>query len=68
MGAGQYNGQVYFLVKWNRADLGADTVYATEANANWPLQVIRFYEERLEWHRKHDGHKMKWEDDKDEID
>lgn len=64
-GVGEHNGKRYFCVKWNRADLSLDTVYANEANEYWPLQIIRFYEERISWTNENEGHQKKVDDGED---
>ena len=37
-------------MKWTGVDL-ADLVQAKEVNVRFPMMVIKFYEERLDWHK-----------------
>ena len=44
-------GELSYLLKWTGVEL-ADLVVAKEVNIRCPMVVIKFYEEKLEWHKE----------------
>ena len=50
LGSADDNGELMYLMQWKGTD-AVDMVSAKEANVNCPQIVIRFYEDRLTWHK-----------------
>ncbi|XP_029176865.1 THAP domain-containing protein 2-like [Nylanderia fulva] len=50
LGSADDNGELMYLMQWKGVDV-VDMVSAKEANVNCPQIVIRFYEDRLAWHK-----------------
>jgi len=48
-GATQDSGELLFLIKWIGSD-ETDIVLAKEANVRCPQTVIKYYEDRINWH------------------
>merc|ERR1711864_22537 len=54
IGATNEPGELFFLIKWKDTE-EADLVAAKETNLKIPQVVIKFYEDRLNWHDSNDG-------------
>ncbi|XP_072763145.1 chromobox protein homolog 5-like isoform X2 [Anoplolepis gracilipes] len=50
LGSADDNGELMYLMQWKGTDR-VDMVTAKEANVKCPQIVIRFYEDRLTWHK-----------------
>jgi len=53
LGATDANGELMFLIKWENLE-EPDLVPSSIANVKDPQTVIKFYEERLNWHNDSD--------------
>lgn len=52
IGAADSGGELMFLIKWKGVEK-ADLVPAREANTKFTDMVVKFYEDRIQWHAGH---------------
>lgn len=52
IGAADSGGELMFLIKWKGVEK-ADLVPAREANVKFTDMVVKFYEDRIQWHAGH---------------